>query len=58
MDVRDRVKEMRLVPADQLIACEQTGRTCYGMEIEPRYVDVIRQRYADFVGDPSLAPDG
>jgi len=41
-----------------LIACEQTGRTCYGMEIDPRYVDVIRQRYADFVGDPSLAPNG
>jgi DNA modification methylase len=41
-----------------LIACEQTGRICYGMEIEPKYVDVIRQRYADFVGDPSLAPDG
>lgn len=41
-----------------LIAAEQTGRTCYGMEIEPKYVDVIRQRYADFVGDPRLAPDG
>jgi len=41
-----------------LIAAEQTGRTCYGMEIEPKYVDVIRQRYADFVDDPSLAPDG
>ena len=41
-----------------LIAAEQTGRVCYGMEIEPKYVDVIRQRYADFVGDPRLAPNG
>lgn len=29
-----------------LIACEQTGRICYGMELDPKYVDVIRKRYA------------
>lgn len=28
-----------------LIACEQTGRTCYMMELDPRYCDVIRKRY-------------
>ena len=39
-----------------LIAAEQLGRICYGMEIEPRYVDVIRQRYADFVDDQRWAP--
>lgn len=27
------------------IACEQTKRICYGMEIEPVYVDVILKRY-------------
>ena len=32
-----------------LIACEQTNRTCYGMEIDPKYADVIRKRYAKFV---------
>lgn len=31
-----------------LIACEQTGRICYGMELDPKYVDVIRKRYAKF----------
>lgn len=31
-----------------LIACEQTDRICYGMEIDPKYVDVIRKRYAKF----------
>lgn len=36
-----------------LIACEQTGRTAYLMEIGPRYCDVIRKRYAALVGDTS-----
>lgn len=31
-----------------LIACEQLGRTCYMMELEPKYVDVIRKRYYKF----------
>ena len=33
-----------------LIACEQTNRICYCMELEPHYCDVIRKRYAKFVG--------
>ena len=32
-----------------LIACEQTNRICYGMEIDPKYCDVIRKRYANFI---------
>ena len=28
-----------------LIACEQTNRRCYMMELDPRYCDVIRKRY-------------
>ena len=32
-----------------LIACEHTERTCYGMELDPKYVDVIRKRYHKFV---------
>jgi len=39
-----------------LIACEQLGRRALCMEIDPAYVDVIRQRYADFTGQPGLAP--
>lgn len=39
-----------------LIACEQTDRTCYGMELDPKYVDVIRKRYAKFTNDNEL-PD-
>lgn len=31
-----------------LIACEQTNRTCYMMELDPKYCDVIRKRYWKF----------
>lgn len=31
-----------------LIACEQTGRKCYGCEIDPKYCDVIRKRWWKF----------
>ena len=31
-----------------LIACEQTKRICYGMEIDPRYCDVIIERYCNY----------
>jgi len=33
-----------------LIACEQLDRVCYMMELDPKYVDVIRKRYAKFIG--------
>lgn len=44
----DAVIDPFLGSGTTLIAAEQVGRVCYGMEIEPRYVDVIRQRYANF----------
>ena len=28
-----------------LVACEQLGRKCYMMELDPKYCDVIRKRY-------------
>lgn len=34
-----------------LIACEQTDRICYISEIDPRYCDVIRKRYENFVAN-------
>lgn len=33
-----------------LIAAEKLGRSCYMMEIDPRYCDVIRKRYAKLLG--------
>lgn len=32
-----------------LVACEQTGRKCRMMELDPKYCDVIRRRWAEFV---------
>lgn len=34
--------------ASTLIACEQMERTCYGVEIEPKFVDVAVARYIQF----------
>ena len=31
--------------ASTLIACEQLGRICYGVELEPKFVDVAVERY-------------
>jgi DNA modification methylase len=31
-----------------LIACEQTGRRCFAVELDPRYCDVIRKRFEVF----------
>ena len=33
-----------------LMACEQTGRVCYMMELDPHYIDVIIKRWEDFTG--------
>lgn len=33
-----------------LIAAEQLGRTCYGMEIDPQYCDVIVKRWENLTG--------
>lgn len=41
-----------------LIACEKTGRICYGMELDPKYVDVIVQRYVDYVESPVVKLNG
>ena len=31
-----------------VIAAERTGRRCYGIELDPLYVDVIVRRWQDF----------
>lgn len=33
-----------------LIACEQSGRKCYMMELDPHYIDVIIQRWENLTG--------
>ena len=49
MDFAKSVIDLFLGTGTTLIACEQTDRICYGMELDPKYVDVIRKRYWKFV---------
>ncbi|MGG3737208.1 site-specific DNA-methyltransferase [Aeribacillus pallidus] len=37
-----------------LIACEQTGRTCFTMEYDPVYADVIIKRWEEFTGQKAV----
>lgn len=47
-DAGDIVFDPFLGSGSTLIACEQTGRKCYGCEIDPKYCDVIRKRWWKF----------
>ena len=48
--------------ASTLIACEQLDRVCFGIELEPKYVDVAVKRFIEFYGgkadDVFLERDG
>jgi DNA modification methylase len=37
-----------------LIACEKTSRDCRMMELDPKYCDVIIQRWEDFTGETAI----
>lgn len=37
-----------------LIACEQAGRNCYMMELDPHYCDVIIQRWENLTGEKAV----
>ena len=44
------VVEPFLGSGSTLIAAEKTNRKCYGMELDPKYCDVIVKRWEDFTG--------
>jgi DNA modification methylase len=44
------VVEPFLGSGSTLMACEQTNRICYGMELSEAYCQVIAERYINFVG--------
>lgn len=53
------VLDLFLGSGSTLIACEQTGRTCYGLELDPAYIDVICKRYQQLTGNmPILEETG
>ena len=37
-----------------LIACEQLNRNCYMMELDPKYVDVIIDRWEQYTGKKAV----
>jgi len=41
-----------------LMACEKTGRKCFGMEIDPLYCQVIVQRWCDFTESDTVRING
>jgi DNA modification methylase len=47
---RDVVFEPFAGSGSTLVACEQTNRTCYAIELEPRYVDVVCRRFYNLTG--------
>lgn len=53
-DKNDIVIEPFCGSGTTLIACEQLGRRCYGMELEPKYVDVIINRWEQFTGEKAI----
>ena len=50
-DAGDNVLDLFGGSGTTLIACEEIGRTCYMMEMEPKYCDVIVRRYIRTTGN-------
>lgn len=44
------VMDLFLGSGSTLIACEKMDRLCYGMELDPKYCDVIIKRWENFTG--------
>jgi DNA modification methylase len=50
----DVVLDSFLGSGTTLIAAERVGRCCYGMEIDPLYVDTIIRRWQAFTGENAI----
>ena len=56
--VNDKILDLFGGSGSTLIACEQTNRINYSMEIDPHYCDVIIQRYVNLTGNTELKRNG
>lgn len=54
----DIVLDLFLGSGSTLIASEKSGRRCFGMELDPRYCDVIVKRWQEFTGKRATLEDG
>src|SRR5699024_7321595 len=41
-----------------LMACEQINKTCYTMELDPKYVDLIINRWEEYTGKKAVLVNG
>ena len=48
------ILDLFLGSGSTLIAAEKTNRKCYGMELDPKYCDVIINRWQDFTGHDAV----
>ena len=57
-DVGDTVLDLFGGSGTTLMAAEQTGRKCRMMELDPKYVDVIIDRFEKFTGKKAVKVSG
>jgi len=50
----DIVLDLFLGSGSTLIGCEKKGRKCYGMELDPKYIDVIIKRWQEYTGKQAV----
>ncbi len=56
--VDDIVLDPFLGSGTTLIAAEKTNRKCFGMELDPKFVDVIISRYVKYTGTSEIIKNG
>ena len=53
-NLNDNILDLFGGSGSTLIACEQLNRNCYMMELDPKYVDVIINRWETFTGEKAI----
>ena len=48
--LEDLIADIFMGSGSTLIACEKLARKCFGIELDPKYCDVIVQRWEEFTG--------
>jgi DNA modification methylase len=56
--VEDVVLDPFLGSGSTLIACQKTNRVCSGMELDPKYVDVIVTRWVEYTENRAIKKNG
>jgi len=57
-ETKDKILDLFLGSGSTLIACEKTGRRCFGMEIDPHYCDIIVARWEKYSNKKAILQSG